>query len=289
MKTDELFYELFEIDPSSLFRLVQLPLEGTYSFESITVKTTEKRIDGFCKRIDGAGPHVFLEIQGYPDPNIYWRALRELAMYYETTGDAAPFILIVMFLDAADDPDNFPFAATRPPHQMLRLSLIDALNAVAGKAGALTVLKPLVATPQEIFAQAQIWKIELDGLRLPAEKMHKLMDLLEYAIRQRLPELSEKEVQTMLHLTPLEETRAVRELLRIREEQAIRRGFQEGISKGLSKGLSKGKFIGEIQVMQRLLKRPVTPETILARKGQKTLKALLAELEAELLPTQPVS
>ena len=53
MKTDALFYELFQIDPRSLFRLAQLEVEGEYIFESITVKTTEKRFDGFCKRTDG--------------------------------------------------------------------------------------------------------------------------------------------------------------------------------------------------------------------------------------------
>ena len=34
MKTDELFYELFKVDPKSVFRLVQLELEGEYIFES---------------------------------------------------------------------------------------------------------------------------------------------------------------------------------------------------------------------------------------------------------------
>ncbi len=47
MKTDELFYELFRLDPRSLFELVHLNLEGEYTFESITIKTTEKRLDGF--------------------------------------------------------------------------------------------------------------------------------------------------------------------------------------------------------------------------------------------------
>ena len=55
MKTDELLYELVRLDPTSVFRLVQLDLEGEYAFESITLKTIEKRIDGFLKRTDGPG------------------------------------------------------------------------------------------------------------------------------------------------------------------------------------------------------------------------------------------
>jgi len=56
MKTDALFYELFRLEPQSLFDLVSLNMEGEYIFESITVKTTEKRFDGFLKRVDNQGP-----------------------------------------------------------------------------------------------------------------------------------------------------------------------------------------------------------------------------------------
>ncbi len=64
MKTDALFYQVFQFDPQALFQLLQLPVEGEYTYESITIKTTEKRMDGFFKRIDGEGPNVFLEVQG---------------------------------------------------------------------------------------------------------------------------------------------------------------------------------------------------------------------------------
>ena len=71
MKTDSLFYELFRFSPESLFELLRLPVRGRYRFESITVETTEKRFDGFfmCEHDDD--PHVFLEVQGYPDLKVY--------------------------------------------------------------------------------------------------------------------------------------------------------------------------------------------------------------------------
>jgi hypothetical protein len=78
----------------------------------------------------------------------------------------------------------------------------------------------------------------------------------------------------MLHLTPIEETVIGKELIEIGEK------------KGRQEGLSKGELIGEIRAMQKVLKRPVTPFPVLARKGQKTLKAMLAELEAELMPVE---
>jgi len=46
MKTDTLFYELFQAAPQTFFELLQLTPPCPYRFESITVKTSEKRIDG---------------------------------------------------------------------------------------------------------------------------------------------------------------------------------------------------------------------------------------------------
>ncbi len=55
MKTDTLFYELFKLDPQSLIQLVDLDVKGEYIFESITVKTTEKR---FLQRVQLSGCRV---------------------------------------------------------------------------------------------------------------------------------------------------------------------------------------------------------------------------------------
>jgi len=83
LKTDSLFYELFQFDPQSLLQLVGLSISVRYRFESITAKTTEKRLDGFFTSQDGAGPHLFLEVQGYLDNKIYWRMFREVCTFYE--------------------------------------------------------------------------------------------------------------------------------------------------------------------------------------------------------------
>lgn len=108
MKTDSLFYELFEFDPRSLFQLVQLDIKDEYIFESITVKTTEKRFDGFFKNKEGKGPHVFLKVQGYDDPKIYWRLFREICTYYELKDDSTEFIALVIFLEKDYDPGAAP-------------------------------------------------------------------------------------------------------------------------------------------------------------------------------------
>lgn len=62
MKTDTLFYELFQAAPQTFFELLQITPTCPYRFESITVKASEKRIDGvFAPTMDDQ-PIYFLEV-----------------------------------------------------------------------------------------------------------------------------------------------------------------------------------------------------------------------------------
>jgi predicted transposase YdaD len=279
MKTDELFYELFTVDPHSLFRLVQLDLEGEYTFESLTIKTTEKRLDGFCKRADGPGPNVFVEIQGYADSKIYWRALREVSTYYEQHDDQNPFVLIVLFVEAIYDPGDCPVADFVPPHRFIRANLETCLTSVGTQTGALTVLKPLlVKRKDQVFEQIADWKAEILNLDFGELKIRTLLELLEYLIVQRFPEMSRKEIESMLQLTPLEETVIGRELIQI----GHRKGRQEGRQEGEKIGVIKGELIGEIRNSQKMLGQPLTPTDELAAQPFETLKAMLQQLESQL-------
>ena len=114
MKTDELFYELFRFSPESLLELIRLEVSGPYRFESITVKSTEKRFDGYFKNVGENGPDIFLEIQGYGDDNIYWRLFREICAFHEPRKDHRPFVAVVLFIDARLDPGNPPLFPRRP-------------------------------------------------------------------------------------------------------------------------------------------------------------------------------
>lgn len=277
MKTDELLYELFRLDPKSVFRLVQLDLEGEYTFESITLKTTEKRLDGFLKRTDGIGPNVFVEFQGWDDQKIYWRSFREVCMFYEERDDPLPFILIIVFIEPRYDPGNSPITQVEPPNQFIRMNLIDALEAIKQTPGILSVLKPLVSNKRQIVESMQEWKDDIQALPYEDAEKHMIVGLLEYAIRQKLPTLSEQEVREMLHLTPIEETVPGKEL--------AKRWRKTGQQEGQKLGIRKGEVIGEIRMAQRVLKMPVSPIKALEKKGMTTLRKMLQYLKAEEMET----
>ena len=267
MKTDALFYQVFQFDPQALFQLMQLPVEGEYTYESITIKTTEKRMDGFFKRIDGEGPNFFLEVQGYPDSKIYWRFSREICTYHEQREEIRPFVAIVIFVDKKYDPGPCPLSFN-PPHRLIIANLEDCLKGAGGTSGVLTVLKPLTLPNQEkLTAATDQWIREIDSLKLPDEKVKILLELLEYAILQRFPELTLEEIRTMLQLTPLDKTVAGQELIQMGKEE------------GRKEGQAQGELIGEIRVMQRGLKQTVSPREELASKNTEELQAILKQLK----------
>ena len=167
MKTDSLFYELFKLHPASLFELAGLEADGEYVFESITVKSTEKRMDGFFRSTDGSGRNIFLEVQGYDDEAIYWRFLREISVYYELTEKRLPFVAVILFIDEKYDPKNCPVKFVSP-NRLIRLYLPKCLKALGNKASPLTVLKPIVLSDKEKLPQAvPKWKTEIDSMKLP--------------------------------------------------------------------------------------------------------------------------
>jgi predicted transposase YdaD len=274
MKTDPLFYELFRFSPESLLELIQLDVPGPYRFESITVKNTEKRFDGYFENVDGTGPDIFLEIQGYRDHNIYWRLFREICAFHELRKDHRPFAAVVLFIDASLDPGDPPLNPA-PPNLLIRRDLVECLKNIRDNATPLVVLKPLALEDKTDLPEAvDQWKAGIDAMALPEDRKKTLTELLEYAILQRFKTITLEEIRKMIELTPLEETVAVKQL--------IDQGLQKGMEQGLQKGMAKGQYIGQIQLIQRLLKRPQTPNESLVVLDVEELRTMLAKLETEL-------
>lgn len=115
MKTDALFYELFQAAPQTFFELLQITPACSYRFESITVKMAEKRIDGVLEPSEPDQSIYFLEVQAFPDEVIYWRVMREVATYFEQrpAQRSADWQAIVLWLNSEDDPGLGTLVALR--------------------------------------------------------------------------------------------------------------------------------------------------------------------------------
>lgn len=84
MKTDSIFYRLFQEFPNIFFELIGNSPEtaNLYQFSSVEVKQTAFRIDGvFLPIQDEEVPIYFVEVQFQPDTDIYLRLVSEISLY----------------------------------------------------------------------------------------------------------------------------------------------------------------------------------------------------------------
>ena len=263
MKTDEWFYEVFRRFPDQLLRLAGIRAEGRWRMESVTVKTTEKRIDAMLFRLDEPGMLVFAEFQGWSDRAIYWRLFREIATWYESRPEGdRPFVAVVLFLDASLDPGD-PWLQPVPPNRLLKLTVAEGLEALGDDLGPLVIFRPLVV-PDLVTAkeEAPRWMETLARLNLPRADATFLVEHLVYGLIRRFKELSLEEVAAMIQLAPLHETRAGRDLITIGEKR----------------GEAKGVRMGKIQALEALLGLPETPIEVLKKENPEALDRRFNEL-----------
>jgi len=78
MRTDTIFYKLFQTFNTLLFELLNQPFEEGYAFISVEVKEKAFRFDGIFApdRIDK--PIYFIEVQFQKKANFYWEFLSEI-------------------------------------------------------------------------------------------------------------------------------------------------------------------------------------------------------------------
>lgn len=220
MKTDPLFYELFQAAPQTFFELLQTTPPCPYRFESITVKSSEKRIDGVLEPANDGKPFYFLEVQAFPDPTIYWRVMREVSTFFEQRPqlEKRPWQAIVLWLNIEDNPGfgTLGLLGRKPRPRLLALDLIDVLKKLPETSLARNVLQPLlVETEVEVRQHVVQW---VENIRqtpnLDQRAEETLVAVMSQLIEQKFKTLSYKELSQMLRLTPLAETTSGQELIK---------------------------------------------------------------------------
>jgi predicted transposase/invertase (TIGR01784 family) len=100
VKTDPIFYRLFQNVPSAFFELIgRSPAEAiAYEFRSVEIKQTAFRIDGVFIPItpDEQTPILFTEVQFQRDDDFYYRFFSEITLYlrqYKPPSDWRAFII----------------------------------------------------------------------------------------------------------------------------------------------------------------------------------------------------
>jgi len=83
MRTDTLFYQLFQNFDTLLFELIEQPISSSEGYEFVSVEVKEKafRFDGVFLPDIATKPIIFTEVQFQNNQNIYWDLMSEICMY----------------------------------------------------------------------------------------------------------------------------------------------------------------------------------------------------------------
>ncbi len=258
MRTDSLFYQLFQIYPTILFELIgdSSPRISTYSFLSQEVKQTSFRIDGILLPPPYATdlPIYFVEFQGYRDLNgdLYPSFFSEIFLYLNDYRPANDWRGILVFTKRRLDPGlPLHYQDFASSSRLQRIYLDQLTGAVADISIGLSLLQLIGAkeatapeTARQIMEKAQR---ELTDVT----ERQKILELIETVIIYKFPELSREEIEQMLGLSELKQTRV----------------YQEALEEGLEQGLEQGRQEGKLTAVPILLELGMSIEQIAERLG----------------------
>ena len=222
MKTDTIFYALFQSAPGIFFELMgRSPLEAEdYGFQSVEVKQTAFRIDGVMlpKRLDGTV--YFGEVQFQKDEELYNRFFAELFLYLKQFPQTQDWQGLLIYPRRSLQPKSSRLFEELLAGERVRQVFLDELDGVdslpLGLGLAKLVVEPKRSAPEKARRLIERARTEEDvGLSRQA-----IIEFVETIIVYKFTQLSRKEIEVMLGLSELKKTRVYQE--------AVEEGRQEG-------------------------------------------------------------
>ncbi len=246
MKTDSLFYTIFQELPFVFFALLGIPesITSQYQFTSQELKQLALRLDGlFLPSVpDSQLPFYIVEVQFQPDPQLYYRLFNELLVYIRQYQPPHPWQLVVIYPDRQTERINeLHFAGFLQLPNVTRI-YINELNPTESAALPVQLLQLITASEAnapnlatEIARQA---RLEISDISI----RENLINLLETIIVYKLPQKSREEIAAMLGLSNLKQTKFYQEVF--------------------TEGRQEGRYEERKALIQRLLARGTSLEEI---------------------------
>ncbi len=214
MKTDTIFYTLFQTLPGVLFELLeQSPaLALHYQFTSVEIKELARRIDGlFLPKADFPEDTIyFIEVQFQRDNDIYWRIITETFLYINQYKPQRRWQAVLLFAQRSLDP-GVPFIyQTSLAQQQIRTIYLDELDDLPSSSIGLGVIKLVVAPEDKAVQQA---KNLINQVQQTDEaNRSNLLELVERMLIYKFVNKSQQELQAMFGLTDWRQTKFYQEV-----------------------------------------------------------------------------
>lgn len=240
MITDPLFYRLFETSPETFFVLLGMSIESAremaarYQYQALEFKETSHRADGVFLPKEPGLPLYFLEVQFYSLPTVFADLLVKVYTYLKQNDPGQAFCGVVLFASRSLEPTRVvPYRALLESEQIRRFYL-DEMPELSNAPLGLSILYLINQTEakaptmaRELITRTRT-EIADEGLR------DDLVELIETVIIYKLPRLTREEIQAMLQVHDIRESRVYQEA----REEGLKEGKKEGLEEGKKEGLA---------------------------------------------------
>lgn len=270
MKTDSLFYRLFQTDPSLVLELAGLsvPEPWRYRFGSHEIKQSAFRFDGILQPPADRpeAPMIFVEVQFYADAGFYVRFFSEILLYLRQYPAHQNWHAVVIYPDASIERQTLASGPLLGLPNLHRVYL-DRLPLGDGRNPRFWIIALILAETDQVPPIVQ--KVYEYHAGHPDDAIDWL-ELLETVLVYKLPQLTREEIQAMFALKDID-LRTTRFY-----QQAVEEGRNEGRKEGREEGREEGRSEGEAALLLRLLARRFGPVSAATRQR-------IAEADADTL------
>lgn len=228
MKTDSIFYKLFQTAPGILFELLgQSPdLAQGYQFESVEVKQLAFRLDGvFIPKPDTPDQTViFLEVQFQHDPVFYHRFIVEIHLYLKLHPKTLDWRAVVIFHRSSAEPSKTRLFRNLINSDQMHRVYLNQRPVESDDSVGLGLMRLIVMKQKEAITQAKSLLSRVQQRSSIDPQFSAILEIIETVIVYKFPKLSREAIEKMLGLSELKQTRVY--------QDALQEGRQEGRQEG---------------------------------------------------------
>ncbi|MCL1465022.1 Rpn family recombination-promoting nuclease/putative transposase [Argonema galeatum] len=253
MKTDTIFYQLFKEFPNIFFELIGKPDTNlnTYEFTVLEIKEQGFRLDGLFSTLEefSTEPIYFVEVQCYKDEEFYERLFAEIFLYFRQYKPANPSWYAIVIYDrrSNETPCHPRYGVLVENH--LRRFYLNEIEPAADESLGTGILRLIVETPKNTSTRAQelINKARVELVDDIIQRQ--VLEFIETIVVYKFPNLGREEIEAMLGLDLLRQTRV----------------YQEAKEEGIEQGIERGKLQTKLEMVPLLLELGLSIQEVSVR------------------------
>ena len=276
MRTDTLFFQLFQTFHTLLFELIDRPIaeaEG-YKFSSAEIKEKAFRFDGIFMPEANDKPIFLAEVQFQPKEDFYSEFLAEIFLYLNQYRPIQDWQAIAIFARHNSEPTPDKFCQELITLGRIKRVYLEDLRQETNSHG-IEIIQLILATEKKAptIARKLAEKVEQET---NTELRDNVVEFIEAVLVYKFPKLTRQEVEAMFSHSDLKKTRVYQDAML----EGVQIGKQEGLQIGKQEGLQIGKQEG-LQRQVAMLLRQLTRKfgKISPRIKSQISKLSVAQLE----------